>query len=128
MGNAGGACDSDVDCRTTDATGRTGSCTCKSWWATSDSRYCLPVAGDYMNHQEKYRNYMWYREVNCGNHWTEAECLNVFGIEAQKLKYEYECERQTLAGGPFLPPADCGIAAGDLRFEDSCPKLACVSR
>merc|ERR1712039_357224 len=122
--NAGGACDSDADCITTDATGRTGSCVCKSWWMDSDSRYCLPVAGDYDNHQERYRNYIWYKLTNCGNLWTEAECLQVFGAEALKLKYEYECETQTLAGGPFLPPSDCGIAADDTRFVDSCAELA----
>lgn len=121
--NVGGACDTDADCVTTDATGRTGQCVCKVWWQESDSRYCEPVAGDYDNHFEKYRNYLWFKVVNCGNHWNEEECLNVFGNEAVRLKYDFECEKQKLVNGPFLPPPDCGIQADDPRFVDACARL-----
>ena len=27
----------------------------------ADSRYCEPVAGDYANHSEKLRNYIWFQ-------------------------------------------------------------------
>lgn len=126
--NAGGACDTDADCVTTDATGRTGKCVCKAWWQDSDSRYCEPVAGDYRNHLESFRNYLWFQVRNCGNHWTEEECLEEIGAEAQRRKYEFDCEKQRLVNGPFLPPSDCNIAAGDARFVDSCARLDALGR
>jgi hypothetical protein len=120
---AGRACDTDLDCVTTDQTGRRGQCVCKAWWADDDSKYCLPVAGDYSRHQEKLRNYIWFRVTNCGFHWTEDECLEVFGDQARKLKLEYECETQQLSRGPYLPPESCGIQ-DEGRFFDACAALA----
>lgn len=122
---AGRSCDSDLDCTTTDQTGRTGLCTCKAWWDQGDSKYCAPVAGDYARHQESLRNYLWFRATKCGSFWTEEECLNIFGAEAQKLKYALDCETQQLSGGPYLPPAGCGIV-DETRFVDACAKLAAL--
>jgi len=118
----GRGCDSDSDCVTTDGTGRFGQCVCKSWWDRDDAKYCLPVAGDYDGHQEALRNYLSFRFRKCGSFWTEEECLDVFGQEAMVLKLEVECETQRLAGGPFLPPAECGIHDSD-RFPDPCTQL-----
>eukprot|EP00747_Dinoflagellata_sp_TGD_P162280 gnl/TRDRNA2_/TRDRNA2_179711_c0_seq1.p1 gnl/TRDRNA2_/TRDRNA2_179711_c0~~gnl/TRDRNA2_/TRDRNA2_179711_c0_seq1.p1 ORF type:complete len:685 (+),score=101.30 gnl/TRDRNA2_/TRDRNA2_179711_c0_seq1:103-2055(+) len=119
----GRSCDSDSDCTTTDQTGRFGRCTCKAWWESGDSKYCMPVSGDFENHQEKLRDYLFYRASQCGSFWSEEECLKVHGDEILKLKLAVECEAQQLAEGPYLPPADCGI--DDLeRFPDPCTQLA----
>ncbi|CAK9088247.1 unnamed protein product [Durusdinium trenchii] len=79
---AGRSCDTDLDCETTDETGRTGSCTCKAWWDKDDPKYCKPVSGDFAKHQEALRDYLWFRASRCGTFWTEAECLRIFGNEA----------------------------------------------
>lgn len=50
------------------------------------------------------------------------------GNEARKLKYDYECEKQRLVGGPFLPPSDCNIPADDARFKDACAEYQAASR
>ncbi|CAE7162731.1 unnamed protein product [Symbiodinium pilosum] len=55
---------------------------CKAWWDKDDPKYCMPVAGDYARHQEALRNYLWFRASNCGNFWTEQECLRIFGNQA----------------------------------------------
>lgn len=120
---AGRGCDTDLDCTTTDRTGRKGSCVCKAWWEEDDSKYCLPVAGDYERHQEKLRNYIWFRVSNCGFHWTEEECLQVFGDKARRLKLEVECETQELSNGPYLPPEICNIHDEE-RFFDACAALS----
>jgi len=122
---AGRSCDSDRDCRTTDRSGRTGRCVCKAWWDKDDSKYCEPVAGDYMNHQEKLRDYLWLRASRCGSFWSEEECLRVIGQEALRLKLAVECERQELSGGPYLPPQDCNLK-DDARFADPCKQLAAL--
>lgn len=122
---AGRPCHLDSDCVTTDMTGRPGSCVCKAWWADDESRYCLPVAGDYDNHQESLRDFLYFKATKCGSFWTEDECFEVFGDTARKLKLKVLCETQTLAKGPYLPPADCGIDDYD-RFSDYCAKLAAM--
>lgn len=119
---AGRSCDAHRDCATTDATGRSGECACKAWWDKDDSKYCMPVAGDYSRHQEKLRNYLWFQASKCGGFWTEEECLDVYGDEALKYKLDLDCERQQLSGGPYLPPVTCGIR-DDVRFGDACAKL-----
>jgi len=119
---AGRSCDTDLDCETTDATGRTGSCTCKAWWDKDDPKYCKPVSGDFSRHQEALRNYLWFRASRCGTFWTEAECLRIFGNKAMSLKSAVECEEQKLSGGPYTPPAECGIM-DDERFRDRCAML-----
>lgn len=124
---AGRSCDTDLDCPTNDETGRTGKCTCKAWWDKDDSKYCLPVAGDYARHQEALRAYLWFRAQNCGSFWTEKECLRVFGDKAMKLKLKVECETQKLAGGPYLPPTSCGIVDNE-RFGDKCAMLDAMER
>lgn len=118
----GRSCDSAEDCSTTDMSGRTGECVCKSWWEKGDPKYCEPVSGDYTGHQEKLRNYLDFMSKKCGTFWSEHECLRVFGSQALKLKLEYECEKQKLVHGPFLPRADCEIIDQD-RFPDSCDRL-----
>jgi len=122
---AGRSCSTNRDCLTTDVTGRPGRCVCKSWWERDDAKYCEPVAGDYVSHQVNLRNYMWFRVSKCGRFWTEEECLRIFANEALRLKLTVECETQELSGGPFLPPADCGIV-DEMRFGDSCAKLAAL--
>eukprot|EP00927_Polykrikos_kofoidii_P054864 TRINITY_DN49214_c0_g1_i1.p1 TRINITY_DN49214_c0_g1~~TRINITY_DN49214_c0_g1_i1.p1 ORF type:complete len:665 (-),score=70.40 TRINITY_DN49214_c0_g1_i1:231-2225(-) len=119
---AGRSCDNDRRCATTDQTGRTGRCVCKAWWDTDDAKYCEPVAGDYARHQEKLRDWVWFRTSNCGHFWTEEDCLSVFGNEALKLRLAWECETQELSGGPYLPPPDCGIV-DEARFPDPCARL-----
>jgi hypothetical protein len=116
---AGRPCDVDKDCTTTDATNRPGRCVCKAWWDKDESKYCEPVPGDYTNHQESLRNFVWFQAKNCGSFWTEDQCLQVFGDEFRSLKLKYECEKQKLAGGPYLPPPDSGIIDYD-RFPDYC--------
>lgn len=116
---AGRSCDSDRDCTTTDNTGRTGQCRCKAWWDRDDSKYCEPVAGDYEGHWEKRRDYLFFRFQNCGNFWTEEECLRIFGDKGWKLKLDMLCETQKLSGGPYMPPADCNVV--DIKkFPDWC--------
>eukprot|EP00931_Biecheleriopsis_adriatica_P086783 TRINITY_DN61374_c0_g1_i1.p1 TRINITY_DN61374_c0_g1~~TRINITY_DN61374_c0_g1_i1.p1 ORF type:complete len:649 (-),score=96.69 TRINITY_DN61374_c0_g1_i1:131-2077(-) len=119
---AGRPCDTDLDCQTNDETGRTGSCTCKAWWDKDDSKFCMPVAGDYARHQEALRNFLWFKATKCGSFWTEEECLRIFGNEAKALKLEVECETQTLSGGPYLPPVECEIVDNE-RFGDKCALL-----
>mmetsp|Transcript_10548 Transcript_10548/g.18778 ORF Transcript_10548/g.18778 Transcript_10548/m.18778 type:complete len:644 (-) Transcript_10548:54-1985(-) len=119
---AGRSCDSDRDCITTDETGRRGTCTCKAWWDKDDSKYCKPVAGDFYRHQEKLRDYLWFRADKCGSFWTEQECLRIWGDDALKLKLAVECEIQELSGGPYLPPESCGIKDNE-RFGDPCKML-----
>lgn len=118
----GRPCDTNEDCTTTDLSGRTGQCVCKSWWETADPKYCDPTAGDYENHQEKLRNYLFFRAKSCGTFWTEEECLRVFGTQAMSLKLAIACEKQTLVGGPFLPGEECGLQDYD-RFPDYCAQL-----
>jgi hypothetical protein len=115
----GRSCDSDADCTTTDATGRTGTCACKAWWDQDDSKYCKPVTGDYKKHWKVMRDYIAYRTSNCGSFWSEEECLRIFGDAVLQLKLAVLCEEQKLSGGPYLPPPDCGIAH-DKRFPDYC--------
>jgi len=118
---AGRSCDSDRDCITTDATGRTGQCRCKHWWDKDDSKYCEPVTGDYKDHWAKRRDYIFFRFTNCGNMWTEEECLKVYGDQAKKLKLNMHCETQKLSGGSYMPPTDCTPAIVDAdRFPDYC--------
>jgi hypothetical protein len=112
-------CDMDKNCVTTDATMRPGRCVCKAWWDKDESKYCEPVAGDYENHQEALRNFIWFRAKNCGSFWTEEQCMQVFGDSFRFLKLAYECEKQELSGGPYLPPYDCGVVDYD-RFPDYC--------
>jgi hypothetical protein len=116
----GRPCDYDSDCITTDSTGRTGVCACKSWWDVDDSKYCKPVTGDFKDYWKVMRNWIDFRVTSCGNHWSEEECLRVFGSQAVRLKLAYLCEEQTLSGGPWLPPSDCGIPLTDKRFPDYC--------
>jgi len=119
---AGRSCDSDRQCITTDQTGRTGTCVCKSWWERDEAKYCEPVAGDYRNHQEALRDYEYYKATKCGSFWTEEECLEIMGDEALKLKLTIECETQDLSNGPYLPPSDCGVVNEKL-YPDACAKL-----
>ncbi|CAE8591952.1 unnamed protein product [Polarella glacialis] len=121
----GRTCDDDSDCATTDETGRSGRCTCKDWWDADDSKFCAPVSGDYARHQEAQRNFLWFRATNCGSFWTEDECLRIFGNQASTLKLTVECETQKLSGGPYMPPADCGIDDPE-RFVDKCKQLAMI--
>lgn len=116
---AGRSCDSSRDCQTTDETGRTGNCACKNWWDSDDSKYCLPVSGDYPRHWESLRDYYQFQSQNCGSFWTEEECLRIFGNQALALKLAVQCETQTLSGGAYLPPPDCNIN-DDERFPDYC--------
>jgi hypothetical protein len=116
---AGRSCDSDRDCLTTDATGRTGRCRCKHWWDRDDSKYCEPVTGDYENYWEKRRDYLFFRFENCGSFWTEEECLKIHGAKAQKLKLDMLCEQQQLSKGPYLPPPDCKVIDAE-KFPDYC--------
>jgi len=121
----GRPCDYDTECETTDSSGRSGECVCKTWWESSNPKYCNPVAGDYSNHLEKLRDYLFFRAENCGGFWTEAECLRIYGSTAQTLRLEYLCETQSLVGGPFQPDPDCGIEDED-RFPDYCSQLAAL--
>jgi len=116
---AGRSCDSNMDCITTDVTGRQGQCACKAWWDIDDSKYCMPVVGDYADHQENLRNYLFFRATKCGSFWTEEECLRVFGNEALALKLAIQCETQKLSGGAYMPPPDCNIHDKE-RFPDYC--------
>lgn len=116
---AGRSCDSDRDCKSTDASGRTGECKCKAWWDRDDSKYCEPVTGDYEDHWTTRRDFIYFKSKNCGSFWTEEECLRVFGNEALKLKLDMQCETQELSGGPHLPPHDCGVV-DQSRFPDYC--------
>lgn len=116
---AGRTCDSDRDCVTTDATGRTGSCRCKAWWDKDDSKYCNPVTGDYEDHWTKRRDYVGFRASKCGSFWSEHECLKIWGNEAQVLKLNMQCETQKLSGGPYLPPEDCNVV-DPKKFPDYC--------
>lgn len=120
---AGRSCDSDRDCITTDASGRTGRCRCKSWWDKDDSKYCEPVTGDYEKYWEKRRDYVYFRFTNCGSFWTEEECLRVFGAQATSLKLAMQCETQQLSGGPYLPPPDCNVV-DPIKFPDYCAQAA----
>eukprot|EP00933_Yihiella_yeosuensis_P054342 TRINITY_DN5275_c2_g1_i1.p1 TRINITY_DN5275_c2_g1~~TRINITY_DN5275_c2_g1_i1.p1 ORF type:complete len:661 (-),score=93.27 TRINITY_DN5275_c2_g1_i1:162-2054(-) len=120
-------CDADADCSTTDETGRTGICACKAWWDKDDPKYCMPVAGDYENHMQSTRNYLWFKAKKCGSFWTEDECLRIFGNQAKRLKLAIECETQQLSKGPYLPPPDCGIE-DDERFGDACALEAKAGR
>lgn len=103
-------CVEDTDCPTTGNS--TGVCVCKAWWDSEDARYCMPVAGDFRNHNEALRDLMWFVAKNCGSFWTEAECLDEF-VEARRLKLALDCETQTLSGGPYLPPTDCNLRDGN---------------
>lgn len=103
-------CDFDTDCETT-IEGVHAGCRCKAWWDSEDSRYCLPVAGDYANHNENLRNYVWFVAQNCGSFWTEDECLEEFK-EARRLKLTLDCETQQLSGGPFVPHPSSGLGDG----------------
>jgi hypothetical protein len=122
---AGRSCDSDRGCMTTDHTGRTGRCVCKAWWDEDEAKYCEPVAGDYANHQEKLRDYMFFTSTRCGHFWTREECLKVYGNSVMRLKLDLDCETQKLSNGPYMPPSDCDIRDYD-RFPDACARLASV--
>ncbi|KAF4695006.1 hypothetical protein FOZ60_006129 [Perkinsus olseni] len=109
----GRRCDSDRDCTTTDLTGQTGECVCKAWWSSGDSKYCMPVAGDFSNNQERLRDWLYYRAKYCGSFWDERECLEERGVEAEKKYYALLCETQQLSGGPYIPSEECGLTGDD---------------
>lgn len=119
----GRRCASDSDCTTTDPTGKTGTCSCKDWWSSGTSKYCLPVAGDYDNKVEKMRDWLYFKAKNCGRFWTDQDCLEEFGDEAKKLHHALECETQTLSRGPYLPPADDCQLNPNNDFVDYCSLL-----
>jgi len=122
----GRSCQSDKDCITTDQSGKTGVCHCKAWWDQGDSKYCLPVAGDFKDHSERLRDYLNFRAQNCGSFWTDKECMQQWGSEGEQLLYQYKCEEQELARGPYLPPASCNIPSKLIdkdRFVDYCKLL-----
>lgn len=81
-------CQGDEDCTTTDPTGKTGQCFCKQWWSNGNSKYCLPVAGDYEEHSRALRDWTYFRVMNCGKTWTEEECLEEYP-DAEPLLYKY---------------------------------------
>jgi hypothetical protein len=67
------------------------------------------------------RDWVWFRFNSCGNLWTEEECFHVYGSQATSLKLKMLCETQNLAGGPYMPPADCSPSITDLvKFPDYC--------
>lgn len=121
----GRSCSSDLDCVTTDASGRTGQCSCKAWWDQDESSYCQPVAGDYTQYQQNLRAYLWFRSQNCGRFWTEQECLTIFSSKAKLLKLKVDCETQQLSGGPYLPPSSCGLS-DPTTWPDYCAQLAAL--
>lgn len=118
----GRPCNSSSECTTTDATGRTGECVCKSWWMYDTAKYCLPVTGDFAEKMVHMRNYLYYIHTECGSHWTEEDCQRIGGDRAKRLKLSYECEAQQLSGGPYLPPDSCNIY-DPVRFPDRCAEL-----
>eukprot|EP00928_Gymnodinium_smaydae_P026904 TRINITY_DN20977_c0_g6_i1.p1 TRINITY_DN20977_c0_g6~~TRINITY_DN20977_c0_g6_i1.p1 ORF type:complete len:592 (-),score=23.80 TRINITY_DN20977_c0_g6_i1:153-1928(-) len=119
---AGRPCSEDFDCTTTDASGRVGSCVCKTWWNETGASYCMPVPGDYANHQESLRNLLDFKESKCGSFWTEAECLRTWETTFRTLKLQLDCETQKLSGGPYVPPTECHLQH-DQRFADHCALL-----
>lgn len=122
----GRSCQSDGDCITTDQSGKTGICACKAWWDQGDSKYCLPVSGDFNAHSETLRDYLYFKGSKCGTFWTDEECMQQWGAEGEQVLYRYKCEEQKLARGPYLPPTDCGIV-DEKRFIDYCKKLDALS-
>merc|ERR1712224_323856 len=83
------------------------------------SKYCEPVAGDFPEYLESLRDFMWFQAKNCGSFWTEEQCMQVWGNSFRSLKLKYECDKQKIAGGPYLPPGDSGVQDYD-RFPDYC--------
>lgn len=118
----GRSCESDMDCLTTDQSGKTGVCKCKAWWDTGDSKYCMPVAGDFKKHSESLRNYLSFKAGKCGTFWTDEECMQQWGDEGLRFWYDFKCEEQKLSRGPYLPPPDCNIEDPE-RFIDYCKVL-----
>ncbi|KAF4676399.1 hypothetical protein FOL47_006313 [Perkinsus chesapeaki] len=92
-------------------------------FSTAQCRYCMPVAGDFANNQEKLRDWLYYKSKHCGSFWDEEECLEQGGVEAEKIYYALLCEAQQLSGGPYIPPAQCGLQ-GDDKYVDYCAKVA----
>lgn len=121
--SVGRSCESDLDCITTDQTGKLGECRCKQWWDSGDSKYCVPVAGDYTNHQETLRNWLYFKAHNCGSFWSDEACVEEYGDVGLKYFYALKCEEQTLSKGPYLPPAECNIDDPQ-RFVDYCDLLS----
>jgi len=110
--DVGRSCGMDADCETTDITGKSGVCACKSWWDGDEPKQCLPVAGDLSNHLAKWRAWYAYRKDKCGTFWTDDECVEEFGEPARKLLYGVKCEEQRKANGdgpPPMPPPGCKI-------------------
>ena len=125
---AGRSCDTDLDCETTDETGRMGSCTCKArcavlaslsehrsssqaWWDKDDPKYCMPVAGDYSRHQEALRNYLWFRRGA-----TRSTCIKFRAsgarfagqrIVAISGRSKNACASSATRPGAFLPTCVC---------------------
>jgi len=52
--------------------------------------------------------------------------MQQWGSEGEQLLYQYKCEEQELARGPYLPPASCNIPSKLIdkdRFVDYCKLL-----
>merc|ERR550514_1068238 len=102
--SVGRSCESDLDCVTTDQTGKLGECRCKKWWDSGDSKYCAPVAGDFANHQEKLRNWLYFKASRCGSFWSNEACVEEWSHQGGfQAFYALKCEEQSLSKGPYLP-------------------------
>jgi hypothetical protein len=110
----------DSDCETTDQTGKSGNCTCKAWWDGGEPKYCLPVFGDMINEGERVRDWIYFKKENCGNFWSDDECVEEFGEDARCLLKKLNCEVQTLSNGPYLPPPGCADLRTQDRYENHC--------
>jgi hypothetical protein len=119
--SVGRSCGSDEDCQTTDQTGKTAECTCKTWWDGGEPKYCLPIFGDLPNDGEKVRDWLWFRKNNCGSFWTDEECIEEFPESAQML-YDVYCEIQKMSNDVH-PPKGCNIQNPKYQPQYTCPEL-----
>ncbi|CAD7974952.1 unnamed protein product [Amoebophrya sp. A25] len=114
------ACTSNADCTTTDPTGRTGTCYCKDWWEDKNSKYCLPVAGDMLNHLQAVRDLEFFKATSCGKFYTDEECLEEYTASMVPLRDRVEGETQCLSSGPYLPATSCNLGDGGGKYIDYC--------
>ncbi len=131
-------------CPTTDPTGREAECLCKPHWSEDDSEdsmtmsnannspdaprssICEPVFGDYRNHGERVKDWIFFKNTRCGRFWTDQECLDEYGNEARLKFYRLMCERENLIGGPFIDKAysspQIELSSADENIKDRVEK------
>ena len=99
----GQSCMTDTDCLTS-TLGLPSTCISRNWWesASESCRICGPLLSDFSRNSESLKSWLFHKGINCGNQWTDAECVREVP-DIASFYYAYKCEEQKFGGGIVLP-------------------------